>query len=184
MQVNPTKISEVLVFVPRSFEDFRGLFSETYKKSAYFEAGVGVDFLQDNRSVSLHVNTIRGLHLQTPPFAQAKLVSVQHGRVYDIAVDLRRSSPTFLQHVGVELTAERGEQLFIPAGFAHGFCTLEPNTVVTYKVDQYYAPANEAGFHWQTPELAIDWPCRPEEGHLSAKDAVLPDRIDPAACFP
>jgi dTDP-4-dehydrorhamnose 3,5-epimerase len=184
MQVDALKIPEVLLIVPRAFGDNRGRFSETYKKSAYVEAGVAVDFVQDNRSLSLGVGTIRGLHFQTPPFAQSKLVSVQAGRVYDVAVDLRRGSATFGQYVSAELSAEKGEQLFIPIGFAHGFCTLEPNTVVTYKVDQYYAPANEAGFHWLTQELAIDWPCRPEDGVLSAKDAILPDRIDPAVCFP
>src|ERR1019366_1455200 len=108
-----------------------------------------------NRSHSRSIGTVRGLHYQAPPFAQAKLVSVQRGRIYDVAIDLRRGRPTFLQHVAVELTADGGEQLFIPAGFAHGFCTLEPDTVVTYKVDAYYAPEHERGLHWQTPELGI-----------------------------
>jgi dTDP-4-dehydrorhamnose 3,5-epimerase len=184
MKVLPTIIPEVLKVYPSIFKDARGNFSETYKKSFFASVGVAVDFVQDNRSVSLPAWTIRGLHLQLPPHAQAKLVSVQHGRIFDVAVDLRRSSPTFLQHVAVELTADGGEQLFIPAGFAHGFCTLEPDTVVTYKVDAYYAPAHEGGLHWRTPELGIDWPCGPDDGILSPKDAVLPDHIDPAACFP
>ncbi len=185
MELRRTKIPEVFVVVPRIFRDSRGQFSETFnKRTMDSETGAAIDFIQDNRSLSLNVNTIRGLHFQTPPFAQSKLVSVQHGRIYDVAVDLRRSSPTFLHHVGVELSAEGGEQLFIPVGFAHGFCTLEPDTVVTYKVDQYYAPANEGGLHWQSRELAINWPCAAEDGHLSAKDMILRDRIDPEACFP
>jgi dTDP-4-dehydrorhamnose 3,5-epimerase len=183
MRFVPTIISDILIICPNIFGDSRGSFSETYKKSAFQDIGVNIDFIQDNRSISVHVNTIRGLHFQVPPFAQSKHVSVQHGRIFDVAVDLRRSSPTFLQHVAVELTAEGGEQLFIPVGFAHGFCTLEPNTVVTYKVDQYYAPAHEVGLHWRTHELGIEWPCGAEEGHLSPKDALLPNKIDPAACF-
>lgn len=184
MQVDKLRIPDVLLIIPRAFGDNRGRFSETYKKAAYSEAGICVDFVQDNRSVSLQAGTVRGLHFQTLPFGQAKLVSVQAGRIYDVAVDLRRSSDTFGQYIAAELTAEMGEQLFIPVGFAHGFCTLEPNTVVTYKVDEYYAPGNEAGFHWQTPELKIDWPYCAGDGVLSAKDAILPNRIDPAVCFP
>jgi dTDP-4-dehydrorhamnose 3,5-epimerase len=183
MRFVPTIISDILIIYSNIFCDSRGSFSETYKESAFQNIDIDIDFVQDNRSVSVNVNTIRGLHCQIPPFAQSKLVSVQHGRILDVAVDLRRSSPTFLQHVAVELTAEKGEQLFIPAGFAHGFCTLEPNTVVTYKVDRYYAPAHEGGLHWRTAELGIVWPCGAEEGYLSPKDAVLPDKIDPAACF-
>jgi dTDP-4-dehydrorhamnose 3,5-epimerase len=179
-----TSISGVILLIPNSFSDNRGSFSETYSKSKFETVGIDLRFIQDNRSQSISAGTIRGLHFQTQPFAQSKLVSVQRGRVFDVAVDLRRSSSTFLQHVAVELTADGGEQLFIPAGFAHGFCTLEPDTVVTYKVDAYYAPAHEAGFHWLTPALNIEWPCRAEDGILSPKDAVLPDRIDPEACFP
>jgi dTDP-4-dehydrorhamnose 3,5-epimerase len=184
MKITATKISGLTIVTPRSFGDDRGSFSETYSKLAYRKVGIDVDFVQDNRSHSKPINTVRGLHFQTPPHAQAKLVSVQRGRIFDVAIDLRRSSPTFLQHVAVELTADGGEQLFIPAGFAHGFCTLEPDSVVTYKVDAYYAPSHEGGLHWRTSELRIDWPCAAEDGILSSKDAVLPDRIDPAACFP
>jgi dTDP-4-dehydrorhamnose 3,5-epimerase len=183
MALDISEISGIEFVQPRMFGDDRGVFSETYVKTRYAELGITADFIQDNRSVSVNVNTIRGLHFQIPPFAQAKLVSVQHGRILDVAVDLRRSSPTFLQHVAVELTAKKGEQLFIPAGFAHGFCTLEPDTVVTYKVDQYYAPAHEGGLHWRTAELGIAWPCEAEQGYLSPKDAILPDKIDHAACF-
>jgi len=184
MHLVATKFPEVFIIVPRLFADGRGAFSETYNKASFDKIADGLDFIQDNRSHSVSVGTVRGLHYQTPPFAQVKLVSVQRGRIFDVAVDLRRSSPTFLQHVAVELTADGGEQLFIPAGFAHGFCTLEPDTVVTYKVDAYYAPAHEGGLHWRTPELGIDWPCGPDDGILSPKDAVLPDHIDPETCFP
>jgi dTDP-4-dehydrorhamnose 3,5-epimerase len=184
MKVIETKIPGLILITPRLFNDDRGSFSETYNRSSFEKIGIGANFIQDNRSHSRPVGTIRGLHFQTPPFAQAKLVSVQRGRIFDVAIDLRRSSPTFLQHVSVELTADGGEQFFIPAGFAHGFCTLEPDTVVTYKVDAYYAPAHEGGLHWQTPELGIDWPCRADAGILSPKDAVLPNRIDPETCFP
>ena len=184
MKVTTTNIPGLLVVTPRLFIDTRGCFAETYKRSSFSDFGIDADFIQDNRSHSRPVNTIRGLHFQTPPFAQAKLVSVQRGRSFDVAVDLRRSSPTFLQHAAVELTADGGEQFFIPAGFAHGFCTLEPDSVVTYKVDAYYAPAHESGLHWRTPELDIAWPCGADDGILSPKDALLPDHIDPEACFP
>jgi dTDP-4-dehydrorhamnose 3,5-epimerase len=174
----------LVILKPRLFGDERGFFSETYNKLAFEKAGIDAEFIQDNRSHSRPVNTIRGLHFQIPPHAQAKLVSVQRGRIFDVAIDLRRSSPTFKQHVSIELTAGGGEQFFIPAGFAHGFCTLEPDTVVTYKVDAYYAPKHEGGLHWRTPELGIAWPCGAEDGILSPKDAVLPDHVDTEACFP
>jgi dTDP-4-dehydrorhamnose 3,5-epimerase len=184
MRIYPTKLPSVICVVPASFVDERGSFSQTYQEADFAEVIGSVNFVQDNRSVSRKAFTVRGLHYQNLSYAQAKLVSVQRGRIFDVAVDLRRSSPTFLQHVAVELTADGGEQLFIPAGFAHGFCTLEPDTVVTYKVDAYYAPAHEGGLHWRTPELGIDWPCGPDDGILSPKDAVLPDHIDPETCFP
>ena len=184
MEVIQASIDGLIVLKPRLFGDDRGFFSETYNKLAFAKAGITTDFIQDNRSNSRPVNTIRGLHFQSPPHAQAKLVSVQRGRIFDVAIDLRRSSPTFKQHVSIELTADGGEQFFIPAGFAHGFCTLEPYTVVTYKVDAYYAPKHEGGLHWRTPELDIAWPCGADEGVLSPKDAVLPDRVDPESCFP
>lgn len=184
MKVIETKLPGLILITPRLFNDDRGSFSETYNKAAFEKVGISADFIQDNRSHSRPVGTVRGLHFQTPPYAQAKLVSVQRGRIFDVAIDLRRSSPTFLQHVAAELTADGGEQLFIPAGFAHGFCTMEPDTVVTYKVDAYYAPAHEGGLHWRTRELGIDWPCSADDGILSPKDAMLPDHIDSEACFP
>ena len=177
-------IPDVILIQPKLMFDERGSFSETFSVRNFAEIGIDVSFVQDNRSLSRNVGTIRGLHYQMPPYAQAKLVSVQCGRIYDVAVDLRRSSSTFGMHVAAELSAENGEQIFIPAGFAHGFCTLEPDTIVTYKVDRYYAPQHECGLHWQVAKLKIRWPDIANDKSVSAKDAVLPDRIDLEACFP
>jgi dTDP-4-dehydrorhamnose 3,5-epimerase len=183
MRLSIEQIPDVKVFAQRLFRDDRGVFSETYNKKSFDALTGGIDFIQDNRSLSVKQFTVRGLHFQTPPFAQSKLVFVQKGRVLDVAIDLRRSSPTFGHHVAVELTADGGEQIFVPVGFAHGFCTLEPDTIVTYKVDNYYAPGHEGGLHWRTPELEIAWPCAAEEGSLSPKDLVLPDRVEASFCF-
>lgn len=184
MEIRDTLIADVKFIVPKKFLDDRGEFSETYKRSALADGGIVIDFIQDNRSRSTRRHTVRGLHYQAAPFAQAKLVSVQFGRIWDVAVDLRLGSPTFGRSVGAELTAKGGEQLLIPAGFAHGFCTLEPETVVTYKVDNRYAAEHERGIHWLCGELDIDWPCGPDDAFLSPKDAVLPTMIDRALCFP
>jgi dTDP-4-dehydrorhamnose 3,5-epimerase len=183
MKIIPTDFLDVKIIIPQVFRDDRGMFSETYKKPFLESAGISIDFIQDNRSESKKVFTVRGLHYQMPPFAQTKLVAVQQGRIFDVAVDLRRSSPTFSKHIGVELTAEGGEQLLVPAGFAHGFCTLEPDTIVSYKVDNIYSPTHERILHWQTPALGIPWPCKAGEAFLSAKDAAAVARIDPPACF-
>jgi len=184
MQIRNTAIGDVKLIVPRKFADDRGDFSETYKSAEFRDHGLDLNFIQDNRSRSTRLHTVRGLHFQLPPFAQAKLVSVQVGRIYDVAVDLRQSSATFGRWVAAELTAEGGEQLFIPAGFAHGFCTLEPESVVTYKVDDVYAPAYERGIHWQSPELRVEWPCPPDAAFLGPKDAALPTTINRSECFP
>jgi dTDP-4-dehydrorhamnose 3,5-epimerase len=184
MKIRCTGIPDIKLIIPRKFIDDRGEFSETYNKLALRENGIDIDFIQDNRSHSTRQYIVRGLHYQAAPFAQTKLVSVQFGRIYDVAVDLRTSSATFGLYVGVELTAEGGEQLLIPVGFAHGYCTLEPDTVVTYKLDNIYSPNHERGVHWLSSELRIEWPCAPEDAFLASKDAGLPLAIDRRECFP
>ncbi len=171
-------IPDVKLITPRRFTDSRGWFAETWSAKS-----LAVAFCQDNQSLSIHAGTIRGLHFQTPPHAQAKLVSVLAGRIFDVAVDLRRSSPTFGQHAAFELDADSGRQLFVPKGFAHGFCTLEPNTLVQYKVDAPYAPDADGGIYWADESLGITWPVDPANAHLSAKDAALPRLKDIAVAF-
>ncbi len=174
MNVEATEIAAIKRIKLRLFPDDRGSFSETYRSDVYARAGIDTVFVQDNLSRSLHAGTIRGLHLQLPPHAQAKLVNVVSGRVLDIAVDLRMGSPTFAQHVAVELSAANGEQLYVPEGFAHGFCTLEAETCVAYKVSAFYAPDHEAGLRWDDPALGISWPVVAGEAMLSEKDLALP----------
>ncbi len=165
-------IPEVIFVTPARLDDARGYFSETYVKSRYEQNGIVGDFVQDNESLSEPIGTLRGLHFQAPPFAQAKLVRVAQGVIYDVAVDIRKGSPTFGKWVGATLTAEGREQLFVPRGFAHGFCTLVPNTKVLYKVDNPYSRESEGGLAWDDPDLAIDWPVA--EAILSDKDRLLP----------
>lgn len=162
-------IPDVRLITPRRFGDDRGWFTETWSRRT-----LDIGFCQDNMSLSAEVGTVRGLHFQKPPHAQAKLVMVLQGRILDVAVDIRRASPTFGQHVAVELSAAAGNQLLIPRGFAHGFCTLEPGTQVMYKVDDFYAPETDAGIFWADPDLAINWPVRVDQAHLSPKDLGLP----------
>jgi len=174
MQIKPTDIDAVKVLTPRRFTDRRGYFAETWNRSRLADDGIAIDFSQDNISYSRPIGTIRGLHFQTPPFAQDKLVSVLAGRILDIAVDIRRGSPSYGRHVTIELTATGGEQLLIPQGFAHGFCTLEPDTTVFYKVSAPYAPEHDTGLRWDDPTLAIEWPVAADQAILSDKDCALP----------
>ena len=171
-------IPDVKLITPRRFADDRGWFTETWSRNA-----LDVDFCQDNQSLSHAIGTVRGLHFQKPPHAQAKLVSVLRGRILDVAVDIRRGSPTFGQHVAVELSAEDGNQLFVPRGFAHGFCTLERDTHVLYKVDAFYAPESDAGLYWADAALGITWPVDEAKAHLSPKDAKLPRLADIVSPF-
>lgn len=171
-------IPDVKLFVPRRFGDQRGWFAETWSRRA-----LDVDFCQDNMSLSAQVGTVRGLHFQVPPQPQAKLVSVLRGRILDVAVDMRAGSPTFGRHVAVELSSAEGNQLFVPRGFAHGFCTLEPDTLVMYKVDGFYAPDCDAGIFWADPDLGINWPVTVDRAHLSPKDQKLPRLRDIASPF-
>jgi dTDP-4-dehydrorhamnose 3,5-epimerase len=173
MEVESTKLPGVLLLRPRYFHDPRGYFVESYNRRAAAEHGIALDFVQDNQSLSLRPGTLRALHFQVPPKPQAKLVRVLRGSVYDVAVDLRAGSPSYGHWMAQTLTAEGGEQLFIPHGFAHGFCTLEPNTEVAYKVDEYYAPECEQGIVWNDPTLAIDWPAASKNPVLSDKDRAL-----------
>lgn len=174
LDIQPTAIPDVKVVTPKRFGDHRGFFSETYNRQRFAEAGIDMEFVQDNHSLSAAVGTIRGLHFQSPPFAQAKLVRVVRGRILDVAVDLRRSSRTYGRHVAVELSAENGRQLLVPIGFAHGFCTLEPGTEIQYKVSAYYSAAHDMGLAYDDPALGIDWPVAPDEAILSDKDRQQP----------
>ncbi|MCE4226731.1 dTDP-4-dehydrorhamnose 3,5-epimerase [Methylobacterium sp. C25] len=174
MRVIETEIPEVKRVIPKRHGDERGWFSEVFRMDQLAERGIANVFVQDNQSFSAPVGTLRGLHFQTPPAAQAKLVRVLAGAILDVAVDIRRGSSTFGKYVAVRLDAENGEQLFIPHGFAHGFCTLEPNTMVAYKVDAYYSPANDRNIVWNDPEIGIDWPVSEAEAILSAKDKAAP----------
>jgi dTDP-4-dehydrorhamnose 3,5-epimerase len=171
-------IMPVQLITPKRFGDSRGWFSETYVESRYAALGVSARFMQDNHSFSQDKGTIRGLHFQKPPHAQAKLVRCLRGSIFDVAVDIRAQSPTFGQWVGAILSAENGAQLYIPEGFAHGFCTLEDNTEVAYKVSAPYAPQDEGGVHYADVTLAIAWPSIPEPLQiaplLSDKDMALP----------
>jgi len=160
--------------VPRRFEDPRGVFCETYSKRALSAMGIEVEFVQDNHSISIERNVVRGLHFQIPPFAQDKLIRVARGSAFDVVVDLRSASPTFGKHVATVLSADNWRQLLVPAGFAHGFCTLEPNTEVLYKVSRFYSPQHDRGVLWNDPDLEIGWPVAAEDALLSDKDLQYP----------
>ena len=156
---------------PQRHCDHRGFFAETYSRRKYSELGIEDDFVQDNHSLSRDVGTLRGLHFQTPPHAQAKLVRCGRGAIFDVAVDIRQGSPTYGQWKGYELTAENGNQLYVPVGFAHGFVTLEPDSEIVYKCSDYYAPETEGSILWNDPDIGIDWPTE-SDIILSDKDAV------------
>lgn len=183
MEVVSLAIPDVKIIKPKKFGDHRGFFSETYSRKAFEAAGLDLDFVQDNQSLSAEVGTIRGLHFQTPPFAQDKLLRVVRGAVFDVAVDLRKESPTFGRHVSAVISADEWNQILVPIGFAHGFCTLEPNTEVIYKVTNYYAPANDKGLLWNDPDLGIQWPDAAKEPKLSDKDKIQPRLKDLGFAF-
>ncbi|UTW56274.1 dTDP-4-dehydrorhamnose 3,5-epimerase [Kordiimonas sp. SCSIO 12610] len=174
MNIEKLALPGVYVFEPKRFGDDRGFFSETFSMRAFNEVVPGLTFVQDNHSLSRDKGVIRGMHFQTPPDAQGKLVRVTAGRVLDVIVDIRKGSPTYGQHVGVELSAENWKQLWVPAGFAHAFCTLEENTEFLYKVTDFYAPQSDAGIAFDDPDLGIDWPIDTSEAILSDKDRNLP----------
>jgi dTDP-4-dehydrorhamnose 3,5-epimerase len=174
LSATPLAIPEVLMVQPSKLGDHRGYFLETFSHRDFGRLGIGNKFVQDNQSFSAQRGTVRGLHFQQPPHAQAKLIRVLRGAIFDVAIDLRRGSPTFGRWCGATLTADSGNQLFVPRGFAHAFCTLQPDTEVTYKVDDYYAPECDAGLIWNDPDIGIDWPIAAEEAVLSEKDGRLP----------
>ena len=174
MRVETLAIAAVKVLVPSRFGDRRGFFSEVYSRRTLAGLGIDIDFVQDNHSRSAERGTVRGLHFQVPPRAQHKLVRVVRGAVFDVAVDLRRGSPTYGAHVSVVLSAKAWNQLLVPVGFAHGFMTLEPGSEVVYKVSDHYAPDHDRGLRWNDPDLGIAWPLPEEEALLSEKDRRHP----------
>ena len=172
MNVIETTLAGVLILEPKVFGDARGWFMESWSKKKMEDAGIFVDFVQDNHSFSAEKGTLRGLHYQLNPMAQAKLLRVSRGTIFDVAVDIRRGSPTYAKWVGVELSAENHRQLFIPRGFAHGFITLTNDAEVLYKADNLYAPEYDGNIRWDDPEIGIKWPIAPVV--LSEKDAAAP----------
>ena len=174
MEFRELSIPKVKVLIPEKHGDRRGFFSEVYSRKALAAAGIDFEFVQDNHSSSARRGTVRGLHFQVPPRAQDKLVRVVRGSAFDVAVDLRRSSSTYGRHVSVVLSAETWNQILIPAGFAHGFMTLEPETEVVYKSSDYYAPDHDRGLLWNDPALGIRWPLPERDAVLSEKDRGQP----------
>ena len=173
MQIEDTALPGVKILTPPRFGDHRGFFSESWNQSRMQEAGLDYNFVQDNHSLSAKVDTVRGLHFQSPPHAQAKLVRCGRGRLFDVAVDIRKGSPTYGKWVGVELSFENGKQLMIPAGFLHGFITREPNTEIIYKCTGYYAAGCDGAVRFNDPDIGIDWGLE-GEALLSEKDADAP----------
>jgi dTDP-4-dehydrorhamnose 3,5-epimerase len=174
MKVEPTSLPGVMILTPVRFGDSRGFFSESWNRRRMAEAGLDHDFVQDNHSLSREVGTVRGLHFQAPPHAQAKLVRCGRGRLFDVAVDIRRGSPTYGHWTGVELSAENGRQLLIPEGFLHGFVTRAPDTEILYKCSDYYAPDCEGAVRFDDPDIGIDWGLGATAPVLSDKDAAAP----------
>jgi len=174
LDISSLAIPDVKVIRPAKFGDQRGFFSETYNQRAFREAGIDTVFVQDNHAFSAKTGTLRGLHFQAPPFAQTKLVRVAKGRIWDVAVDIRQGSRSFGRWVAAEISADGWEQILIPAGFAHGYCTLEPDTEIIYKVDNYYSPSHDLGVSWDDADISIAWPLSIDDNVLSEKDRNLP----------
>ena len=175
VKIEPSIIDDVKIIWPDKFGDHRGFFSETFNSEKLKSSGLNLSFCQDNHSLSERAGTLRGLHFQISPYAQDKLLRVARGAIYDVAVDIRAGSPDFGKWVGYEISAKLWNQIFIPVGFAHGFCTLEDNTEVMYKVTAPYSPESERGIAWNDEELAIDWPIENREPILSEKDTNYPE---------
>lgn len=169
--------------MPRKIEDERGYFSEIFREDVFADCVGRVHFVQDNQSLSVRPGTVRGLHFQAPPAAQGKLVRCLGGSLVDVVVDIRCASPTYGRWVAVELSPLRCNQLWVPAGFAHGFCTLEPNTIISYRVSAYYSPQHDKGVAWDDPDIGIDWPAIADPDTLSNKDRVQPRLAELPAYF-
>ncbi len=172
MQIEKTILDGVLIVTPKRFEDARGFFCESWNRRVMTEHGITIDWVQDNHSLSVREGSVRGLHFQAPPHAQAKLVRCGRGVLYDVVVDIRRGSPTWGQWIGVELSPENGRQILIPEGFLHGFVTRAPNTEIIYKCSDYYAPECDGAVRYDSPTLEIDWGLNGSQPVLSDKDAA------------
>ena len=183
MDITDLAIPAVKLITPTLLRDERGYFAEIYDRTTARAAGIDTGFDRDNISLSKRRGTVRGLHFQTPPHGLAKLIRVQQGRIFDVAVDIRHGSPTFGRHVAIELDATAARQIYIPKGFAHGFCTLEPDTIVAYKVSGTYEPAYDKGIAWDDPALGIAWPIAADAALLSARDRNLPRLAETPAWF-
>ena len=183
MQVEALALEEVKLLTPKIFRDERGFFSETYSRKALVAAGIDRTFVQDNQSLSRAKGVLRGLHFQIAPHPQGKLVRVTRGAIFDVAVDIRQGSPSFGRHVSAILSADNWSQLWVPEGFAHGFCTLEPDTEVIYKVTDFYAPECDRGLAWDDPDLGIAWPLSGSQVILSDRDRQHPRLRDLPAQF-
>jgi dTDP-4-dehydrorhamnose 3,5-epimerase len=183
LTVTPLAIADILLVEAKKSADERGFFSETYNRAAFMAHGIDADFVQDNHSFSAARNVVRGLHFQIPPAAQAKLVRVVKGAILDVAIDIRHGSPTFGRHVSATISADAWNQIFIPEGFAHGFCTLEPNTEVIYKASARYSPEKDRGIRWNDPALSIVWPVDSSNAILSVRDEAHPRLSDIPAYF-
>ena len=174
MKITPLEIPDLLLIEPTRIGDSRGFFSETFRADRFEEAAGPIRFVQDNQSLSATRGTIRGLHFQKDPRAQGKLIRVTRGAILDVAVDIRQGSPTYGRHVAVELSLETWRQLWVPAGFLHGFCTLTYDTEVIYKVTDYYSREHDAGVRWNDPDIGVAWPVSEAEAQLSEKDKTAP----------
>lgn len=183
MEFHHFDLSGPVEMVPRRIGDERGYFSEVFRLGPFVDQVGPVEFVQENESFSARVGTVRGLHFQTPPFAQGKLVRCTRGAVFDVAVDLRHNSPTYGDWVAVTLTPDRGNLLWVPPGFAHGFCTLQPDSILNYKVTAYYSAENDRGVAWDDPAIGVEWPAAADAETLSPKDRVQPLLADVPACF-
>jgi dTDP-4-dehydrorhamnose 3,5-epimerase len=170
MQIEDTPLADVKILIPRRFGDARGFFCESWNSRTMADHGIHLDFVQDNHSLSAQAGTVRGLHFQAPPNAQVKLVRCGRGRLFDVAVDIRKGSPSYGQWFGVELSFENGKQLLIPAGFLHGFATREPDTEIIYKCTDYYAPESDSAVRFDDPDIGVDWGLDGVTPHLSVKD--------------